>query len=223
MIKKLKKIRRYFLSIIGQIVFFVVFNTSRWVIHGEKHLLTPLNENYPILICAWHGRLAFVVNYMKRLKMKPWAVASLHDDGDIISKILARWGFKMIRGSSSKGGREVLQQMIQAFNSDNRVVALTNDGPKGPDRIAKPGSIGLARRFNASIIAISGNSTSYWQSKSWDKFRIPRPFSTIHIHISAPMIFPETNDDKTDDSNSVTQFINDNQKLCDAKVRNDEK
>ncbi|MBT3251805.1 MAG: lysophospholipid acyltransferase family protein [Candidatus Marinimicrobia bacterium] len=215
--------RRYILSIFGQMLFFCVFKTSRWVIHGEEHLLIPLRENYPILICAWHGRLAYVVNYMKHINMKPWAVASLHDDGDIISRILARWGFRMIRGSSNRGGREVIKQMIQAFNSNNRVIALTNDGPKGPAKIAKPGSINLAKQFNASIIAISGNSIGYWQFKSWDKFRIPKPFSTIHIHISPPMVFPESNDDKTDDSNSVTQFINDNQILCDTKVRNDEK
>ena len=104
--------------------------------------------------------------------------------------ILKSWGYRLIRGSSNKGGNEVLQKMTKIFSSNSPYICITNDGPKGPSNVAKPGSITLARKFDAKILAITGTSTGYIEMKSWDKFRLPKPFGRIIITISSPMHFP---------------------------------
>ena len=70
-------------------------------------------------------------------------------------------------------------------------ICITNDGPKGPRNIAKPGSLKLARKYNVQILAITGTSSKYKEMKSWDRFRLPKPFGKIVITISKPMDFPE--------------------------------
>ncbi len=213
---KLRNFRLLILSMLGQALFSFVFRTGRWNISGEEHLRRVLENKEPVLLCSWHGRLSFISFYLHRAKIKPWAIASRHGDGDIMARILMRWGMKLIRGSSKKGGRGVLKKMGEAFSSSVPVVAITNDGPKGPARVAKSGSVTLARKYNAQIIAISGSASRYWQFNSWDRFRLPKPFSRIYIRISSPMPFPDELPETPEaESKLVTDFLNRNQDLVD--------
>ena len=50
--------------------------------------------------------------------------------------------------------------------------------------VAKKGSVALALKNNAQIIAITGEASRYWKLPSWDSTIIPKPFSTIYIQFS---------------------------------------
>ena len=108
-----------------------------------------------------------------------------------MGRILKSWGYQLIRGSSNKGGKEVLRKMTKVFNSDTPYICITNDGPKGPKNIVKPGSLTMARKYNAQILTITGTSSKFIEMKSWDRFRLPKPFGKIIITISKPMDFPD--------------------------------
>ena len=71
--------------------------------------------------------------------------------------------------------------MKLVLKNPSAIIAITNDGPKGPAKIAKSGSIALALKYNAHIIAMSCCASKYWRLPSWDKTMIPKPFSTIYI------------------------------------------
>ena len=106
----------------------------------------------------------------------------------------------------------VLRKMNEVFKTKDNIVALTSDGPKGPIHIAKPGSIGLARRFGADIIAVSGTSTRFWEFSSWDRFRIPKPFGTVKITIAEPLKLPTEEDlSPEEESRIVSDYLNANQ------------
>ena len=107
--------------------------------------------------------------------------------------------------------------MAEVFKNKG-IVAVTNDGPKGPAQIAKAGSTSLAMKYNANIITITGSSTKYWQFNSWDKFFLPKPFGRIDIIIS-PVLEIDSNSSNVDEEiNVLSNFMTDYQNIVDKKT-----
>jgi len=174
------------LSFIGRWVFQLLFFLNKVIIHGEENLLNLAKAGKPIMVCVWHGRLLFPSWYIRLKITNLHAIASHHSDAEIMARILNRWGYSLIRGSTKKGGKAVVLKMAEVFKNGG-IVAVTNDGPKGPPRIAKAGSTGLAIKYNVSMVTITGSATKFWQMKSWDRFMLPKPFGRIDIMVSPPL------------------------------------
>jgi lysophospholipid acyltransferase (LPLAT)-like uncharacterized protein len=100
-------------------------------------------------------------------------------DGELIARTVELLGFIAIQGSSSRGGATALRAMAEAY-ANGHICAFTADGPRGPARIAKPGPVQLAELTNAKWIgAFHAQPASAWSLNSWDRFMIPKPFTTI--------------------------------------------
>mgnify|MGYP001227211638 CR=1 FL=1 len=180
-----------FWTFLGKIVLNFLLRTNRIKIIGNEHVESALSTRQPIMFCCWHGRLVYSSFGLSRVKKGFWAIAGRHNDAEIMGRVLESWGYRLIRGSSNKGSKDVLRRMHEVFTSDCPVVCITNDGPKGPANVAKPGSLSLARKYNAQLLMITGTSSAYWEFSSWDKFRLPKPFGKIQITISSPMEIPD--------------------------------
>ena len=174
------------LSFIGRCVFQLLFLLNKVKIHGEDNLLQLAKAGKPIMVCVWHGRLLFPSWYIRLKMTNLHAIASHHSDAEIMARILKHWGYSLIRGSTRKGGKAVVKKMADVFKNGG-IVAVTNDGPKGPPKVAKAGSTGLAIKYNVNMITITGSATKYWQMKSWDKFMLPKPFGRIDILVAPPL------------------------------------
>jgi len=174
------------LSFIGRWVFQLLFFLNKVKIHGEENLLKLAKSGKPIMVCVWHGRLVFPSWYIRLKMTNLHAIASHHSDAEIMARILKHWGYGLIRGSTKKGGKGVVLEMAEVFRNGG-IVAVTNDGPKGPPRIAKAGSTGLAIKYNVNMVTITGSATKSWQVKSWDRFMLPKPFGRIDIMVSPPL------------------------------------
>ena len=140
--------------------------------------------------------------YFKIIQLNLWAISSTHRDSQMMAKILTKWGFKLIKGSSTRGWMSVLRTMLRLFKKPNSIIAVTNDGPKGPPLIAKEGSVKAAIKANAQIIAVSGEAEKFWSLPSWDQTIIPKPFTTIHIQYSTVFDNHSASDNKT-----ISKFI----------------
>ena len=186
------------LSFIGRWVFQLLFFLNKVIIHGEENLLNLAKAGKPIMVCVWHGRLVFPSWYIRLKITNLHAIASHHSDAEIMARILKRWGYSLIRGSTKKGGKAVVLKMAEVFKNGG-IVAVTNDGPKGPPRIAKAGSTGLAIKYNVSMVMITGSATKFWQINSWDRFMLPKPFGRIDIVVAPPLEIatpPENNEEE---------------------------
>ena len=186
------------LSFIGRWVFQLLFFLNKVIIHGEENLLNLAKAGKPIMVCVWHGRLLFPSWYIRLKITNLHAIASHHSDAEIMARILKRWGYSLIRGSTKKGGKAVVLKMAEVFKNGG-IVAVTNDGPKGPPRIAKAGSTGLAIKYNVSMVMITGSATKFWQINSWDRFMLPKPFGRIDIVVAPPLEIatpPENNEEE---------------------------
>ena len=203
----MKKIKITIISFIGKWLFQTLFCLNKIVINGEEHLLSLINTSRPIMVCVWHGRLLFPSWYIRLKTTNLHAIASRHTDAEIMARILEKWGYGLIRGSTRKGGKAVVQKMAEVFKKAG-IVAVTNDGPKGPHRIAKGGSTGLALKYNVQIITITGSATKYWQMNSWDRFMLPKPFGKIQLIVSPPLDINEKLNTAEEEVQLLSDFMN---------------
>jgi lysophospholipid acyltransferase (LPLAT)-like uncharacterized protein len=131
----------------------------------------------PTIFAFWHRTLLVCAH---RFRNKQIAILiSPSFDGELIARTVARLGFHPVRGSSSRGGASGLRAMAQAYAEGHRC-AFTADGPRGPNMIAKPGPVQLAELTGATWIgAYYALPNHRWELNSWDRFIIPKPFSTV--------------------------------------------
>ena len=152
--------KAFILKWLGYIILSFIYKTNKFKVYGVEHLKAAQNEKRPIMLCVWHGRMLYPIFYVAKNKIKTWAIASPHQDGYIMAEILKKWNVSIIEGSSNKKSKNVINQMKEIFEKDNNaIIAITNDGPKGPRHIAKENSLKIAQEYNAQIITITGDST----------------------------------------------------------------
>jgi lysophospholipid acyltransferase (LPLAT)-like uncharacterized protein len=174
-----------FLKWLGYLFLSLIYKTCKIQIDGEENFTEVYNNNKPIMLCVWHGRMLFPIFYVIKKKLTPWAIASPYEDGAIVASILKKWNVKIIKGSSNRAPKEVINKIESIFKKDsNEMICITNDGPKGPRHVAKKGSIELAQKLDAQIITITGIASRTWIFNSWDQFYLPKPFSKIIIHVA---------------------------------------
>jgi len=131
----------------------------------------------PTIFAFWHRTLLIAAHHFRDHNIAILISASF--DGELIARTVALLGFHPVRGSSSRGGASGLRAMAEAY-SEGHICAFTADGPRGPNMIAKPGPVQLAELTAAPWVgAFHGHPSRAWQLNSWDRFLIPKPFSTV--------------------------------------------
>ena len=131
----------------------------------------------PTIFAFWHRTLVVCAHRFRNRQIAILISASF--DGELIARTVALLGFHPVRGSSSRGGASGLRAMADAYNEGHRC-AFTADGPRGPNMIAKPGPVQLAELTAAPWIgSFHGHPSRSWELNSWDRFLIPKPFSTV--------------------------------------------
>lgn len=142
----------------------------------------------PTIYPFWH-RCLIPACFLWRNKQIA-VLTSTSFDGEYIARILQRFGYKPVRGSSTRGGVRGLLGMQQELESGHSV-AFTIDGPKGPMYEAKPGPVLLARVTGLPILCFHVALEDPWVlSRSWDQFMVPRPFSRALVRISKVIHVP---------------------------------
>ena len=131
----------------------------------------------PVVFAFWHRTLLTCAH---RFRNKGIAILiSPSFDGELIARTVEYLGFYPVRGSSSRGGAVGLRNMAQAYTEGHRT-AITADGPRGPNMVAKPGVVQVAELTGATWIGVYyALPNRAWELKSWDRFLIPKPFSTV--------------------------------------------
>lgn len=141
---------------------------------GHEHVDRLYRDGKRVIIAFWHARqLMMPLTYRGTLAH---ILISQHQDGEIIARVVERFGFRAVRGSSTRGGVQALRDLIRLGRSGVDLV-VTPDGPKGPPQVAKMGVIQLARASGLPIIPLAFGCSKKNSSRvgiaSWS--RIPAP------------------------------------------------
>ena len=147
------------------------------------HIEGEITQVQSIVVC-WHGELLMSPQAYRYFHKKQLAsgIISRHFDGEMIARILMYFSIVPLRGSSSRGAKQVLLEAFRALKKGDDLL-VTPDGPRGPRHTISDGAIALAHKAKAPVLTVNYVPTSYWQLGSWDKFVIPKPFSTIDFYL----------------------------------------
>lgn len=137
----------------------------------------------PRVIVLWHENLFVTVLVAQRcLGRKVTALISASKDGAWLVAFYRMMGVTAVRGSSNRGGTGALIALTRAVRSGAHA-GVTPDGPKGPRRVVKPGVVTLARLTSAPFLVLGIRHASAWSLSSWDRFRLPVPFSVVEVEM----------------------------------------
>lgn len=145
------------------------------VVGRENH-----TEDEPLVYCFWHNRIPTATYFWRRRGIV--VMSSQSFDSEYIARFIQRFGYGTAKGSSTRGARAGLIQMIRAVRA-GKSAAFTVDGPRGPIYVAKPGALLLAAKSGAAILPFSISLDRCWRLKSWDRIEIPKPFSRAVVVI----------------------------------------
>lgn len=147
------------------------------------HVAEEISQEQSIVVC-WHGELLLSPQAYRYFHKRQLAsgIISRHFDGEMIARTLRYFAINPLRGSSSRGATQVLLEAFRALKKGDDLL-VTPDGPRGPRHTIGDGAIALAHKAKAPVLIVNYIPESYWQLGSWDKFVIPKPFSTIHFYL----------------------------------------
>ena len=185
-----KRLELAVISGLGYPILAALGSTYRYRISGLEHLYAAQALGHPIH-AFWHGRILPGAVYFKRRGIV--VITSENFDGEWIARIITKFGYGTARGSSSRGARKALLQLVR--DVEQAPVAFTLDGPRGPARVAQPGAVWLAKVTGKPIIPFHLEADRHWTMRSWDRTQIPRPFATVALAFAPPIQVPRSADD----------------------------
>ncbi len=155
--------------------------TFRLTVENEKTWMDYIDGGGRVVLCCWHQQFLGAIRHFKRYESyRGSLMISKSSDGEVIAGIARRSGFYPVRGSSSRGGRPALAEMIQRLQ-ETGLAAHILDGPGGPRGVVKAGVIQLASASGAAIVPFYTSADRAWYLNSWDRFMLPKPFARVTI------------------------------------------
>ncbi|MBN2244306.1 MAG: lysophospholipid acyltransferase family protein [Candidatus Aminicenantes bacterium] len=179
-----KEIRWNLIGWMGRSILRFLAFTSRISVVGGEHYEHLRAEKKPVVILIWHGRILLATYFFRNKNIMP--LISPSQDGEIIVRILAKWRYKILRGSSSHSVFDAWKKMKRELLNKGEVI-IVPDGPKGPDRKMKPGGVKLACETNAFLLPFSFSASRRKLLKSWDSFLLFPPFSRVVVFFGEPI------------------------------------
>jgi lysophospholipid acyltransferase (LPLAT)-like uncharacterized protein len=169
---------------LGYPVIAALGSTLRWRVSGLHHLDAIHAAGRQPVMAFWHGRILPATYYFRRRGIV--VITSDNFDGEWIARIIERFGYGTARGSTSRGGRRALLQLVRDMKA-GRPAGFTLDGPRGPARVAQPGAVWLAMATGNPLLPFHLEASSAWTARSWDRTQVPKPFSTVGLAVGEPM------------------------------------
>ncbi len=144
------------------------------------------------ILVLWHSDMLPCLRAFAGSGMR--VLISQSRDGELGAAAAAALGYRVLRGSDSRGGVAALKRLARELEADGGWIALVADGPRGPRGVMKPGAAWLARQTGLPVVCAAARSPLGITLGGWAKVRVPLPFSRVAVRLSGPF-HPETTDD----------------------------
>ena len=163
--------------------------TWRVEVADEAGICDPAAFPGPVIYALWHDTISTIPPVWRRHvggHRHAVVLTSASRDGAVLEAAMGVFGIGAVRGSSSRRAVAGLIGLRQAMRAGSDA-CITPDGPKGPRHFCQPGIIKLAQTTGAPIIPIRAGFSSFRRLKTWDRFIIPLPFSTVRVCFGKPL------------------------------------
>ena len=171
--------------------------TGKFQLRCDPQAAELIRARTPVIGAFWHGRMMMIqpawASLVRHLTLtsplRPWVVTSSHADGRLIATVCERLGLGVVSGSTKRaGGLGLLRAGFEVLKS-GEILVITPDGPRGPRRRAKNGTVHLAMRAAVPIIPVTFASRRQWVLSSWDCLVMPSIFDHGILAFGQPLRF----------------------------------
>ena len=179
----------------------ILWATYRIEVVHEEESEPRIETQRPVVLCFWHEQLVcggwFARHGIFKKGVPCGTLISPSVDGDMGAYAVQLLGGNVVRGSGTRSGVRALRGLISLVKDLGSSVMLVVDGPRGPARKLKPGAIALSRMTGAPILPLAFASKRPLFLTSWDRTRIPKPFSRVTVLVGPAIHVPtELADDR---------------------------
>lgn len=186
------RLTAFLIATVGKQAMNALLLTCRWKIDGVSHFCQIASQE-KCLLMLWHNQLAltpFILNrYASHFIYA--AFVSNSRDGQLISRIVRSYKTGRTIRVPHHSRHQALREVIRQVEERKSIVIMTPDGPRGPRYKLKPGIALAALETKAHVFPLKWTATSFWELRTWDKLKIPKPFSTITVSFDNPVRMEE--------------------------------
>jgi hypothetical protein len=158
----------------------------------------------PLIASFWHACMIPATYACRDLGVR--VMSSNSYDGEYMGRVIRKFGFVAVKGSSSRNAVRALLGLRRALE-EGWTVAFTLDGPRGPRYKVKPGPVAVARSSGVPLTMFHAAVDRAWVLNTWDRLIIPKPFSRVLIRFGKLINVPA--DASDDDVERYQQQLQD--------------
>ncbi|MFP4055915.1 MAG: lysophospholipid acyltransferase family protein [Candidatus Brocadiia bacterium] len=172
---------------VGTRVYTALCHSLRLSVAGDERLEELRRRHGSACFPSWHSQQ--LVPLFHHRHTGGVVLVSEHADGELIARVLGRLGYTCVRGSTTHGAARALMRLVKMMR-EGCDVGITPDGPLGPRYVVQPGVVYLAQKAGAPVVPMGFASSRYWEFRSWDRFRVPKPWSRARLVYGEPIHVP---------------------------------
>ena len=162
---------------LGHTIIRLIGPTLRVAVSYEEGGQKTLDQR-PLIASFWHSCMIPATYIFRDMGIR--VMSSDSYDGQYMGRIIHKFGFVAVKGSSSRNAVRALLGLRRALE-EGWTVAFTLDGPRGPRHKVKPGPVALARSSGLAMTMFHAAVDKAWVLNSWDRLMIPKPFSRVLV------------------------------------------
>jgi lysophospholipid acyltransferase (LPLAT)-like uncharacterized protein len=187
-----ERILLWLIAAAGTLAIRILGSTIRFSTSFEEGAPGQIDSG-PVILSFWHNCIIPATYFYRDQHIGVMSSDSF--DGEYTGRIIRKFGFIKVRGSSSRGAVRALLGMRRELQQ-GWSVAFTIDGPRGPRYVVKPGPVLLARKTGVPMIAFHIALERAWVLKTWDGCMVPKSFTRALFRMSRPIPVPADGDDE---------------------------
>ena len=176
MLKRLSK-NNFFLNLFANLVFlslWIIKSTSNWKGVNEQIIEKELTKKKTLIVLIWHHQLmGSTFSWKFKPKLRP--IATSHRDGQLSTLVQKKFGLDPLL--RKKDNPTFLIKNISKAVQNEDCIYITPDAPHGPPKKINTSIFKLCQKFDLNIAILSFHTNRYFRINSWDKLKIPLPFS----------------------------------------------
>ena len=176
MLKRLSK-NNFFLNLFANLVFlsiWIIKSTSNWKGENEQIIEKELTKKKTLIVLIWHHQLmGSTFSWKFKPKLRP--IATSHRDGQLSTLVQKKFGLDPLL--RKKDNPTFLIKNISKAVQNEDCIYITPDAPHGPPKKINTNIFKLCQKFDLNIAILSFHTNRYFRINSWDKLKIPLPFS----------------------------------------------
>ena len=166
-----------FLKLLANLVFISLWfikKTSKWTGINEKYIEEELKNRKSLIILIWHNQLmGSTFSWKFKPKLRP--IATSHRDGQLSIIVQKKFGLNPLL--RKKNNPTFLIKNISNAVNEGDCIYITPDAPHGPPKQINTNIFKLSKKYGLNVAILSFRTDKFININSWDKLKVPLPFS----------------------------------------------